>query len=224
MFTGLVETIGRVQRISPSGAGARIAVDVGPAADGTITGDSISINGVCLTVATLSGTVASFDAVRETLNRTTLGGLKPGNSVNIERALAVGDRLGGHFVQGHIDSVATLVDSMSRALDTILRFSADADSLRQIAPKGSIAINGVSLTVASVSDADFSVALIPETLKRTTLGALQRGEPANIELDIIGKYVRASLDAIFKGSAQTPTDALGPNADREYLRRLGWTT
>ena len=221
MFTGLVETIGRIERKTATGAGVRLKIDIGPASVDARAGDSIAVNGVCLTISTLAGTVADFDAVRETIEKTTLRGATAGTRVNIERAIAAGGRFGGHFVQGHIDAVAELIDRTNDALNVRLRFRAEPDVLRQIVPKGSIAINGVSLTIATATATDFSVALIPETLQRTTLNDLAPGARVNIELDILGKYARAAVERILLRAADAGSPA-GPNADRDWLRRLGW--
>jgi riboflavin synthase len=195
MFTGIVERIGVVRAVSATAAGKRIAVDLAALAEGSARGHSISLSGCCQTVAEISGTVAVFDTVPETLRLTTLGGLRVGDRVNLERSLRVGDRLGGHFVTGHIDGTATLAGRREQGGERLWTFAAEADLLSQMAAKGSVAIDGVSLTLVEVTDRGFSVALIPTTLGDTTLGELQVGQKANIETDVLGKYVLKHLAA-----------------------------
>jgi riboflavin synthase len=197
MFTGLIQHVGTLHSISaqPLG-GARLAIDVGPLAADAKTGDSIAINGVCLTVVTLSGSLAEFDAVPETLKRTTLGGLHGGDRVNLEPAMLPHSRLGGHFVQGHVDGTACVSRTVEGGRWAEWHFTLDDLSLaEQIVEKGSIAIDGISLTVAGCDAATgtFWVALIPETLARTTIAARKKGAKVNIETDILGKYVLATL-------------------------------
>jgi riboflavin synthase len=193
MFTGLVEHVGAVQGVTPQGAGKRLTLALGPLADGTRVGDSICINGVCLTVTELKGAAASFDAVAETLRRSNLGTLRTGDAVNLERALAVGDRLGGHFVQGHVDAAGRVARIATAALANEIHIAVDADIAAQMIPKGSIAIDGVSLTIAELQPAAFSVAVIPHTWQATTLSRRKVGDRVNLELDMIGKYVQRLL-------------------------------
>lgn len=196
MFTGLVETIAAVVAATPSGAALRLSVDLGKAAEGVRLGDSISLSGVCQTVAALSGTVAAFDAVPETLAKTTLGLWRPGTRVNIERSLRPADRLGGHFVAGHIDATGRVIENGIRGGGWWLRIEAPADLFVEIAPKGSIAIDGVSLTVVDARAPEFSVTVIPTTLRETTLGDRRVGDAINLETDLLAKYVRRALTAI----------------------------
>jgi len=193
MFTGLIETIGQVRGAAPSAAGRRLDVDLGPAAEGVRVGDSIAIDGCCQTVAALAGAVASFDTIHETLRRTTLGELARGDRVNVERSLRVGARLDGHFVQGHIDGTARLTERRETGGEHLWIFEAGDELVGQMVPKGSVAIAGVSLTLVDVGGGRFSVALIPTTLRATTLGDLAVGARVNIETDILGKYVRRFL-------------------------------
>lgn len=176
MFTGIVERIGSV-----AAAGRRLSVQTGYT--DLVPGESIAVGGVCLTVAHRAGTIAGFDVVPETLARTNLGNLRRGDAVNLERAIRAGDRLGGHIVQGHVDGTGRV----ARAGRT-LRIETPLAS--QLVPKGSIAIEGVSLTVADMEPGAFTVALIPTTLRRTTLGKARKGQRVNIELDVLGKYAR----------------------------------
>jgi len=199
MFTGLVQHVGTLLSIAPTpGGGARLNVDVGPLATGCGLGDSIAVEGCCLTVVSLNGTHAAFDAVPETLRRTTLGELRAGGRVNLESALTPGSKLGGHFVQGHIDGTARVARIVEGGRWAEWHFELDDRALaEQIVEKGSIAIDGISLTVAGcdASAGTFWVALIPETLSRTTIAAKREGARVNIETDILGKYVIAALNA-----------------------------
>jgi riboflavin synthase len=210
MFTGLVETIGSVVSAQPSAAGLRLRVDLGRAAEGVRLGDSISLSGVCQTVAAIEGTVAALDAVAETLARTTVGRWRAGTRVNVERSLRPSDRLGGHFVAGHIDATGRVIESGQRADGWWLRIELPADLFVEIAPKGSIAIDGVSLTVVDAAAPIFSVTLIPTTLRETTLGGLAAGDLVNIETDLLAKYVRRALVTL-----------AGGEADKRLLEALG---
>ena len=201
MFTGLVETIGTVVSAQESAAGLRLRVDLSRAAEGVRLGDSIALGGVCQTVAAIEGTVAAFDAVAETLARTTVGRWQAGTRVNIERSLRPNDRLGGHFVAGHVDATGRVIESGPRPDGWWLRAELPADLFAEIAPKGSIAIDGVSLTVVEAAAPIFSVTLIPTTLRETTLGALAVGDLVNAETDLLAKYVRRALAALTGGEA-----------------------
>ena len=189
MFTGIIEVIGTVRAAAATAAGWRLEVDLGPAADGVRPGDSVNVAGCCQTVAELRGSVAGFDVVPETLRLTTLGSLAAGDRVDLERSLRVGDRLGGHFVTGHVDGVARLSERREGGPERLWVFEAPGDLVGRMVPKGSVAVDGVSLTLVDVAGAAFSVALIPTTLERTTLGALRVGGRANVETDLLGKYV-----------------------------------
>jgi len=195
MFTGIVRHIAAVKDVRPSSAGNRLAIDLGPVADGLALGDSVAVNGACLTVAELTGRVGQFDVVSETLSRTTLGELRTGSKVNIEPALRLGDGLDGHLVQGHVDGVAT-VSRIDKAGQWKVRFTAAAELVAAVIPKGSVTIDGVSLTLVDVSGDRFNVALIPTTLGETTLGDLAVGDRVNIETDLIGKYVRKYIGGL----------------------------
>lgn len=189
MFTGIVESTGTINRTTKVPGGRRLRVEVGVVASECKHGDSICVSGVCLTVTTIDNGAIEFDVVTETLDKTTLGEKRVGDCVNIERSLRVGDRLDGHFVQGHIDGVATVEAVERTTVEHVVRFACDHEMSRFIIPKGSIAIDGVSLTIAAVRDASFSVALIPTTLERTTLGQLDRGDSVNVETDIIVRTI-----------------------------------
>ena len=190
MFTGIIELVGVVTGVSPTPAGKRLSIDLGPLAGDLKDGESVAVEGVCLTAASRSGAVASFDVIPETLSRTSLGRLGPGSRVNLERSLRVGDRLGGHFVQGPVDATGT-VARLSRAGEAVeLEIALPPGFSDYLIEKGSVAIAGVSLTVVTVRVDRFTVALIPFTLERTTLGAAKPGDPVNLEGDLIGKYVQ----------------------------------
>ena len=191
MFTGLIERVGGVVALAPQpGGGARLSLDLGPLAQDAKPGDSVSVDGCCLTVVSRRGAEVVFDVVPESLRRTTVGSLKPGDRVNLERALLPGQRLGGHFVQGHVDGTAVVTKTVPGEGWAEWRFALDDAALApQLVEKGSIAVDGISLTVADVGPNSFSVAVIPHTLENTTLGDASVGGGVNLETDIIGKYV-----------------------------------
>lgn len=200
MFTGIVERTGGITGTTAQAGGRRLRVDIGDIANECKLGDSISISGACLTVAGKSGSAVEFDVIKETLDRTTLGRKQLGARVNIERSLRAGDRLDGHFVQGHVDGVAAVARVQRSAQEHMLWFSPAAELSPYVIPKGSIAIDGVSLTIAAVEGPLFSVALIPTTLERTTLGDLDRGDAVNIETDIIVRTIVHTLGQIGGGN------------------------
>lgn len=192
MFTGLVETRGTVGEISRADHGICLVIRATDEISDTSTeiGDSIAINGCCLTIVAIDGLTWSFEAGEETLSKTNLGDLQEGSPVNLERALPANGRLGGHFVQGHVDGVGTVDEINTDGEWTDMYFRLPADLAAQLVPKGSIAIDGISLTVVKTDVDRFSVALIPHTLDVTTLGSRKVGDRVNIETDILGKYVR----------------------------------
>jgi riboflavin synthase len=193
MFTGLVETVGIIDSLVPDGPGVRLKVRAGVVAADAKLGDSIAVNGCCLTVVERVGEILGFDAGSETLSRTNLGKLVPGSRVNLERSLKVGDRLGGHYVSGHIDATGTLEEIKLEGAWAFYWFRVPPELTRQMARKASIAVDGVSLTLVDVQASRFSVALIPHTLEATTLGKLIPGDTVNIETDILAKYVEQQL-------------------------------
>lgn len=193
MFTGIIEELGTVKSLSVRSESARIQVAARKILADIRLGDSVAVNGVCLTVTSFTPQGFTADVMPETLRKTNLLELKPGQQVNLERALALGGRLGGHLVSGHIDGTGRLRDRRLEENAVVLWISAPAEILRFIVPKGSIAIDGVSLTVADVSHDAFSVSLIPHTAEQTTLGARLPGETINLENDLIGKYVERFL-------------------------------
>ncbi|MEW4567026.1 riboflavin synthase [Tautonia sp. JC769] len=195
MFTGLVEVLGRIDRVVEEANGRRLLIrwpDLSPDSPFSL-GESIAVNGCCLTVVSHDGEVFEVQAGPETLARTTLGRRREGDPVNLERSLRVGDRLGGHFVQGHVDTTAELVERRPEGEWDFLRFRLDPRWTPLLVEKGSIAVDGVSLTLVTVGDDDFSVMLIPHTLAVTTLGTLTPGDRVNIEADMLAKHVRKLL-------------------------------
>jgi len=212
MFTGIVEIVGRVVSLERA-ATARLTVDLSGIAEGVRPGDSVAVDGVCLTVTHIDGTRGSFDVGEETLRRSTLGALRPGDRVNLERALRVGDRLGGHFVLGHVDAVGTIARLDRRDDQATLVVRAGADLVARLVPKGSVAVDGISLTVGRIGPEEFTLFIIPHTLRNTGLAGKAVGDLVNIELDIIGKYVERLLDARSRGPA---------GMTEEFLRQHGF--
>ena len=189
MFTGLIELKAPVSEILPDGSGKRLTIRHAGLAGQLAIGDSVSVSGCCLTVVAVVNDLFSFDAGSETLSRTTLGRLQLGSEVNLEQSLSVGDALGGHFVTGHVDDVGQLASRCDDGEWSEFRFAVPERLMGQMASKGSVAVDGVSLTLVDVGKREFSVALIPHTLSVTTLGGLQPGDEVNIETDILAKYV-----------------------------------
>ncbi len=199
MFTGIVESVGRIAALEPSGALCGLAVDAPEVADGVRIGDSVAVNGVCLTVTAVDGGSLRFDVVKETLDRSSLGDRAVGERVNLERALRADARLDGHVVQGHVDGTGR-VRALERAGDDVrLRVECGDEITRYLVEKGSVAIDGVSLTVVGVDASGFDVALIPHTLAVTTLGERRPGDRVNLEADVIGKYVVRYLERTRSG-------------------------
>jgi riboflavin synthase len=195
MFTGIVEELGEVVEIAGGGESARIAVRGRVVTADAKHGDSIAVNGVCLTVVATRGDVFTADVMAETLKRSSLGALRTGERVNLERAATLGSRLGGHLVQGHVDGVGAVLSRQPGREWTAVRLSLPPGLSRYLAEKGSITVDGVSLTVVAVADDAFEVGLIPTTLALTTLGHKDVGEPVNLEVDVIAKYVERLLGA-----------------------------
>jgi riboflavin synthase len=194
MFTGIVEELGEVVRLTDSGGDSAVIAVRGPVVTSDARpGDSIAVNGVCLTVLDHAGGVFTADVMGETLRRSSLGALRPGSPVNLERAAALGDRLGGHLVQGHVDGVARVAAREPAAEWEVLRCTLPPELSRYVVEKGSITVDGVSLTVMAVTARTFDVGLIPTTLKLTVLGAKAVGDPVNLEVDVVAKYVEKLL-------------------------------
>ena len=209
MFTGIVEELGRVVRLETVEDSARLTVEAPTVTQDVSLGDSVSVNGCCLTVTAVHGSTFTADLMAETLTRTTLGSQAPGDPVNLERALRASDRLGGHIVQGHVDATAEVLDHRRGEHWDLLRIGLPQEIARYVAVKGSVALDGVSLTVVDVVDvvdasdvapmpgagASLSVGLIPETLRRTTLGTRRPGQRVNLEVDVLAKYAERLLGA-----------------------------
>jgi riboflavin synthase len=193
VFTGIVRERGRVVSVVPSHQGVRLRVAAPETAAGSAVGDSIAISGVCLTAVSVADGAVEFDAVAETLRRSSLGGLDAGAEVNVEPALRAGEPLGGHYVQGHVDGVGRVRSVEPEGDGRLVRFDAPADLLRYCVEKGSVTVEGVSLTVTDVDETGFGVALVPHTLAATTLGALEPGGQVNLEADVLAKYVEKLL-------------------------------
>ena len=204
MFTGIVEELGEVAGLADLGDSVRLTLRGPVVVDGAGHGDSIAVNGVCLTVVDSGTDTFTADVMRETLDRSSLGALVVGDPVNLERPMRLDGRLGGHLVQGHVDGTGT-IESRDRSEHwEVVRVSLPADLARYVVHKGSITVDGVSLTVASVDDRSFTVSLIPTTLALTTLGSKQVGDPVNLEVDVVAKYVERLLAPA--PSAQSPED------------------
>lgn len=193
MFTGIVEELGQVAALEDQGDALRLTVSASTVLDGTALGDSIAVNGCCLTVATLTDDGWTADVMRETLDKTSLGALRPDDPVNLERAVRADQRLGGHIVQGHVDGVGTVTGRQPSEHWDVVTVAVPAELTRYLVDKGSIALDGVSLTVVHAGDDHVTVSLIPETLARTTLGARRPGDPVNVEVDILAKHVERLL-------------------------------
>jgi len=195
MFTGLIESVGTVARLDRRGMGARLLAELRwPDDDLPTAGDSIAVNGACLTVLDPSPAGFSADLSPETLDRTLLSDLRTGDSVNLERALRLGDRMGGHIVQGHVDAVSRIINIRPEGGFQRWRLSLPAEQAREVASKGSVAVDGVSLTVAALGPDWFEIALIPATLEATTLGRMATGSRLHLETDVLAKYVAQRLD------------------------------
>jgi riboflavin synthase len=200
MFTGIIEAIGRVVAIESHGEGARLRIEAPAIARDAAIGSSVAVNGACLTVTDGAAGCVAFDAVRETLERSSLGDLVVGSRVNLERALRADGRLDGHIVQGHVDATGRVRALERHGADVRLAVDCDAAFARLLVPKGSIAIDGVSLTLVGVGEAGFDVALIPFTLRETNLGDRRPGDRVNLEADVLGKYVVRYLERVLPGT------------------------
>ena len=205
MFSGIVEDIGAVQALEEKDKGVVLKIEVQKIDAGELVlGESVAVNGVCLTVVSAGGGGFSVDASHETLSRTNLSGLRVGSGVNLERSLRVGDRMGGHIVTGHVDGVGTVRSITPVGESRVFSFSIPAALAKYVVEKGSVAVDGVSLTVNSVKGTEFSVNIIPYTLRETTFSEFRRGREVNIECDIIGKYVEKMLSGADTSSEGSP--------------------
>lgn len=216
MFTGLIEGLGRIARITPQGPDAVLVVSPPWPLAEAVLGESVAINGACLTVTGASGQGFSLDVSAESLLRTTLGRLKPGDQVNLERALKLGERLGGHLVSGHVDCVGSVARIQRVGGSIRIAVNVPAEHLRLVVEKGSVAVDGISLTVNQVSATGFDLNIIPHTLAATTLQLVKEGDSVNIETDLIGKYVARLLNR-----DANPEPAKGA-LSREDLARMGF--
>ncbi|MGP4044314.1 riboflavin synthase [Streptomyces sp. 2A115] len=204
MFTGIVEELGEVTAVENLDDASRFRLRGPVVTEGARHGDSIAVNGVCLTVVDHEGDEFTADVMAETLNRSSLGALAVGSRVNLERPMAVGERLGGHIVQGHVDGTGTLIERKPSDNWEILKISLPADLTRYVVEKGSVTVDGISLTVVDAGPDYFTVSLIPTTLALTTLGLKQPGDPVNLEVDVIAKYVERLLGARAEQPAGLP--------------------
>lgn len=211
MFTGLIQQVGRLERLGKRGRGAVITVKHGQWSEPLVMGESVAVEGVCLTVSGIGVSYFSADVLGETLSRTTLGSMKPGSALNLERSLKAGDRIGGHIVTGHIDSVGKVSSLKETSGDRVLEIFCPPSLMPLIADKGSVAVNGVSLTVAGVSDRGFRVYLIPATWNATSLSSLAAGAAVNIETDVFAKYIAAGRRHASRGAG----------ISMEFLRKSG---
>ena len=212
MFTGIVEEIGKVVSLETSGAGGRLVLEAEKALQGTQLGDSILVNGACLTVSAISGGQITMDLLGETLSKTNLGTLRRSDIVNLERSLTPQSRLGGHFVMGHVDGAGTITRFERGGEDMVLEIEAEEEIVRRLTPKGSVAVDGISLTVVMVVDRRFTVHIIPHTLSFTNLQERKPGDRVNIEIDVFARYLYDFLARAGKLSGVT----------EETLRRAGF--
>lgn len=217
MFTGIIDKIGHIRSSLDTSGGKRLVITAADYWIGVVPGASIAVDGVCLTVTQIADADAHFDVVAETVRRSTLGDLRPDNAVNLQKALAVGDRLDGHFVQGHVDAVARIARKEEANLESKWWFAMDAEPMAFVIPKGSVAIDGVSLTVADVREGEFSVALIPTTLAETTLGQKHVGDVVNVETDILARTIVHSMKSMMARGGQAPG-----SLTMEFLRQHGF--
>ncbi len=209
MFTGIIESVATVRAIRSSPAGMQLEVELGSLTEGLAHGASVAVNGACLTVASVRGEVATFDAVVETVQRTNLGKLRARDRVNVERSLRIGSSLDGHFVQGHVDGVARVGRIETTAGQWKLWCEPPAELMRYMVPKGSVAIDGISLTLVDVTDKEISVAVIPTTLELTTLGSRKIGDSVNVETDLIARIVVRQMDVQGAKGQGIESDATG---------------
>jgi len=229
VFTGIIEGLGELQAITPAARSYSLTIELGPLAAELAIGDSVAVNGTCLTATRRQRSRVSFDVIAETVARTNLATLKVGARVNIERSMLAGGRFHGHFVTGHVDGTGRLQRIRRLPEQTVMSFDVNPKLTRQMITKGSIAIDGISLTLSEVTERSFSVCLIPHTLKVTTLGSLSEGALVNVETDQLGKWVRRLLAAHVPGMAAPEgsdeglqgIEEIGPVLRLEDLHRFG---
>lgn len=212
MFTGIVQTVGHVQTIRHKGSSSSLRIALGELSEEIAQGDSVMVNGTCLTATDLTNAEWEFDVSSETLKRTTLGNLRRGEGVNIELAMRPTDRFGGHFVSGHVDGIGRIVSLREKPGETRLKVEVDPALSRQMIMKGSVALDGISLTVAALSGNSFEVSLIPHTMEATTLPDKKQGDEVNIECDMIGKWVKKLTEE----QSSSDNDLLDKLGDNEY--------
>ncbi len=220
MFTGIIEGLGTISAIASSGPGKRLAIESDFALDQTKIGDSLSVSGACLTVVKLDAKRFEVDVSPETLGKTTFGNVRMGDRVNLERALRLSDRLDGHLVSGHIDGLGTLQHREQIGNAIVVTIGASTPITRYLIAKGSVAVDGVSLTVNSSTDNEFGVSIIPHTAKNTTIGIKRIGDHVNIETDMIGKYVERFLTQPGSGKSEEMPDKSG--IDMDFLAKTGF--
>lgn len=217
MFTGIIEEIGTIKNINTNGVSAQLNIASNIVLEGTKIGDSIAVNGVCLTVTSLTSNSFTADIMAETLRRSNLGNLVPQSKVNLERAMIANGRFGGHIVSGHIDGTGTIIETKPEGNAIWVKIKTSSEILKYIIQKGSITIDGISLTVAKITDQDFSVSIIPHTAENTTLLQKKVGEVVNLENDIVGKYVEKLLS--FQNKNQEKPQS---RITEEFLRQNGF--
>jgi riboflavin synthase len=217
MFTGLIEGNGTIVKLEPRGKDMRLSIEASFDLDDIKLGESITVDGACLTVVSWRKRTFTVDVSQETLSRTTLGQHRKGTKVNLERALRLGDRLGGHLVSGHVDCRARVIGRETRGESLVLQFELAIDQARYLIEKGSVAVNGMSLTVNRCDERSFEVNVIPHTAEATTVGSLRVGDEVNVEVDLIGKYVEKFVRSA-RGSRATTTTRV----DRNLLEKHGF--
>lgn len=224
MFTGIIETVGKVAQMERLGEAVRLTIAAGKIAEDVAIGDSVAVNGVCLTVTEAHATHVSFDAVYETMRKTTLGNLQVGDSTNLERALPANGRLGGHIVQGHVDGSGRIASIRPVGNSWFVYIDAMPELMRYIVTKGSVAVDGISLTVAESADRTFALSIIPHTWEHTTLRDRRAGDAVNIECDILGKYVEKMLGGYIAGGGSVAgyNERSGSGVTMDLLARSGY--
>lgn len=217
MFTGIIEEIGTIKSINSNGISSQLCISANKILEDTKIGDSIAVNGVCLTVTSIKSNLFTADVMAETLRRSNLGSLIPQSKVNLERAMPANGRFGGHIVSGHIDGTGTIVETKPEGNAVWIKINCSSNLLKYIIHKGSITIDGISLTVAKVTDSDFSVSIIPHTAANTTLLQKKSGDVVNLENDVVGKYIEKLL-SFQKIDEQKPQSKI----TEEFLRQNGF--
>lgn len=218
MFTGIIEELGRIARIDVGSQSGKLFIEARAVLQDVRLGDSIAVNGVCLTVTSFTESGFTADVMPETLKNTNLGSLKQGDVVNLERAMAMGDRFGGHLVSGHVDGTGLIVSREPYANAVLFRISAAADLLRYMVPRGSVAVDGISLTITDVRRDSFSLSIIPHTLSHTNLQRKRVGDTVNLECDLIAKYV----DRLLAWRRGEEAEADGSRINQDFLRQHGF--